>query len=126
MGEVRPPPGLCLVACLPHGGVCVCAWDSSHVTIRGGCAFLKTLGASFSRDPPPPREPAPMALCDIHVAGCGEHPPAWGLRDDRIPGTDQAVRGGRHGQKWHSVIPPRQGDASGSADARSSAEACFS
>ena len=24
-------------------------------------------------------EPVPMALCDIHVAGCGEHPPAWGL-----------------------------------------------
>ena len=21
-----------------------------------------------------------MALCDIHVAGCGEHLPAWGLR----------------------------------------------
>ena len=35
-------------------------------------------------------ELAPMALCDIHVAGCGEHLPAWGLRDDRIPGTDQA------------------------------------
>ena len=29
--------------------------------------------------PPPP--------CDMHVAGCGEHLPAWGLRDDRIPGT---------------------------------------
>ena len=35
-----------------------------------------------------------MALCDIHSAGCGEHLPAWGLRDDRIPGTDQAVKGG--------------------------------
>ena len=23
-------------------------------------------------------ELAPMALCDIHVAGCGEHLPAWG------------------------------------------------
>ena len=23
--------------------------------------------------------------------------PAWSLRDDLIPGTDQAVRGGRHG-----------------------------
>ena len=31
--------------------------------------------------------PPPQALCDIHVAGCGEHLPAWGLRDDRIPGT---------------------------------------
>ena len=69
-----------------------------------------------------------MALCDIHVAGCGEHLPAWGLRDDRIPGTDQAVRGGRHGQKLHSGVPPPpgQGDARGSADARSSAEACLS
>ena len=63
--------------------------------------------------PPPPEsrigEVAPMALCDIHVAGCGEHLPAWGLRDDRIPGTDQVVRGGRHGQKLHSGCPPRAG-----------------
>ena len=58
-----------------------------------------------------------MALCDIHVAGCGEHLPAWGFRDDRIPGTDQAVRGGRHGQKLHSGFPPRQVDARGSTDA---------
>ena len=62
-------------------------------------------------------ELAPMALCDIHVAGCGEHRPAWGLRDDRMPGTDQAVRGGRHGQKLHSGCPPRKVDARGSADA---------
>ena len=68
-----------------------------------------------------------MALCDIHVAGCGEHLPAWGLRDDRIPGTDQAVRGGHHGQKLHSGFPPQgQGDARGSADARSSTDACLS
>ena len=62
-------------------------------------------------------------------------PPVWGgLRGplSRIPGTDQAVRGGRHGQKLHSGSPPRQGDARvsadarGSADARSSAEACLS
>ena len=73
-------------------------------------------------------ELAPVAWCDIHVAGCGEHPPAWGLCDDRTPGTDQAVRGGRHGQKLHSGSPPppRQGDARGSAEARSSAEACLS
>ena len=71
-------------------------------------------------------ELAPMALCDIHVAGCGEHLPAWGLRDDRIPGTDQASRGGRHGQKLHSGFPPRQADARGSADARNSADACWS
>ena len=67
-------------------------------------------------------DPAPMALCDTRVAGSGEHLPAWGLRDDRMPGTDQAVRGGRHGQKLHSGLPPppRQGDA------RSSADACVS
>ena len=47
-----------------------------------------------------------MALCDLRVAGCGEHLPAWGLRDTRIPGTDQAVRGGRHGLKLHSGCPP--------------------
>ena len=75
-------------------------------------------------------ELAPMALCDIHVAACGEHLLAWGLHDDHI--TDQAVRGGRHGQKLHSGFPPRQGDARGSvdargsADARSSADACLS
>ena len=77
--------------------------------------------------PPPPRvgtRPTTKALChppppvcDIHVAGCGEHLPAWGLHDDRIPGTDQAVRGGRHGQKLYSGFPPRQRDARGSADA---------
>ena len=64
-----------------------------------------------------------MALYDIHIAGCGEHLPAWGLRDDRIPGTDQAVRGGSHGLKLHCGFPPRQVDARGSADARSSADA---
>ena len=58
-----------------------------------------------------------MALCDIHVAGCGEHLPAWGLRDDCIPGTNQAVRGGRYGQRLHSGFPPRQVDARGSVDA---------
>ena len=35
-------PDLCLVACLPDGGG------------RGDGAFLNKLGASFSRDPPPP------------------------------------------------------------------------
>ena len=69
---------------------------------------------------------APMALCDIHVAICGEHLPAWGLRDDCIPCTDQAVKGGRHGQKLHSGFPPRKVDARGSAEARSSTDACLS
>ena len=71
-------------------------------------------------------ELAPMALCDILVAGCGEHLPAWGLRDDRIPGSDQAVRGGRHGQKLHSRFPPGQVDARNSVDACGSMEACLS
>ena len=66
-----------------------------------------------------------MALGDIHVASCGGHLLAWGLRDDRIPGTDQA-RGGRYGQKLHSGFPPRQVDARGSKDAHSSADACLS
>ena len=42
------------------------------------------------------------------------------------PPTDQAVRGGRHGQKLHSGFPPRKVDACGSADARSSTDACLS
>ena len=67
-----------------------------------------------------------MALCDIHVASCVEHLLAWGLRDDRIPGTDQAVRGGRHGQKLHFGFSPRKVDARSSADARSSTDACLS
>ena len=43
------------------------------------------------RHPPP----LPMALCDIHVAGCGERLPAWGLCDDpliRPPGEDAILR----------------------------------
>ena len=79
--------------------------------------FLFLAASHFIPPPPPNCELAPMALCQIHVAGCGEHLPAWRLRDDRIPGTDQAVRGGRHGQKLHSGFPPRQMDARGSADA---------
>ena len=47
----------------------------------------------------------------------GPRPPPAGLRDDRIPGTDQAARGGRHGQKLHSGFPPGQGDARSSTDA---------
>ena len=71
-------------------------------------------------------ELASMALCDIHIVGCGEHLPAWGLRDDRILGTDHAVRGGRRGQQLHSGFPSRQVDVHGSADARSSADDCLS
>ena len=52
-----------------------------------------------------------MALCDIYVADCGEHLPAWGLRDDRIPRTDQTVTGGCHGQNLHSGFPAKQVDA---------------
>ena len=90
------------------------------ISIHHGCPpDVSAICITFiheSRQPPPP----PL------VAGCGEHLPAWGLRDDRIPGTDQAVRGGRHGQKLHSGFPPRKMDACGSADARSSTDACLS
>ena len=81
--------------------------------------------------PPPPGttgkshigEPAPMALCDIHVAGCGEHLPAWGLRDDRM--TRALIRPSEEDAMGRSCIvhpppPPRQGDA------RSSTDACLS
>ena len=104
--------------------------------VRGAALCFRAKLNPSDYPPPPPLqrttskshigELAPMALCDIHVAGCGEHLPAWGLRDDRIPGTDQAVRGGRHGQKVHSGFPPTQGDARGSVDARSSTDACLS
>ena len=56
-------------------------------------------------------EPAsPAKIFDSELA-LAPPPPPRGLRDDRIPGTDQAVRGGRHGHKLHSGSPPRQGDA---------------
>ena len=80
---------------------------------------------------PPPSRRGPLVPVD-HPAvvpfPLPPPPPAWGLRDDRIPGTDQAVRGGRHGQKVHSGSrPPQgQGNARGSTDARSSADACLS
>ena len=61
--------------------------------------------------------------CFVALAGRRRHPPP----PKHPPGTDQAVRGGCHGQKLHSGFPPpRQGDARGSADARSSADACLS
>ena len=66
----------------------------------------------------------------IHSVGFFQHGKALGggIRlgapppppSDRIPGTDQAVRGGRHGQKWHSGFPQ------GQVDARSSTDACLS
>ena len=65
--------------------------------------------ASCQNPPPPPPPPPGTIVCATA--------PAWGLHDDRIPGTDQAARpalGGRHGQKSHSG---RQVDARGSADA---------
>ena len=64
----------------------------------------------------------PVGYNGTRVGGpsLGEPPPAL------IPGTDQAVKGGRHGQKLHSEFPPRKVDARGSADARSSTDACLS
>ena len=81
--------------------------------IRPRAGGESDVGESLTNNPPPP-PPAPQRL------------PAWGLRDDRIPGTDQAVRGGRHGQKLYSGFPPRKVDARDSADARSSTDACLS
>ena len=92
-----------------------CEWRRAHKILLQRTTSKSHIG-----------ELAPMALCDIHVAGCGEHLPAWGLRDDRMPGTDQAVKGGRHGQKLHSGFPPRKVDARSTADARSSMDACLS
>ena len=116
------------IALLPGRPVRLTIGPQIQIQIQTPFSFLPPA----SPPPPPPShigELAPMALCDTHVAGCGEHLPARGLRDDRIPGTDQAGRGGRHGQKLHSGFPPpppRQGDARGSADARSSADAGLS
>ena len=85
------------------------------ISHSGSCSYIfhrePWMIPRFPHPPPPPQF---------------EHLPAWGLRDDRIPGTDQAVRGGRHGQKLHSGFPPRKVDACGSADARSSTDACLS
>ena len=43
-------------------------------------------------------ELAPMALCDIHVAGCGEHLPAWGLYDE--------VQGREANKRRHRLTEP--------------------
>ena len=107
-------------AMLPAGGT-LPKWGHRHGGIMRPVPLLLqfsepapfTPNAVGGQPPPPP----------IH---CGEHLPAWGLRDDCIPGTDQAVRGERHGQKLHSGFPPRKVDARGSADARSSTDACLS
>ena len=59
-----------------------------------------------------------MALCDIHVAGCGEHLPAWGLRDDHM--TRALIRPSGEDATGRSCIlesQPRQGDVRGGADA---------
>ena len=76
--------------------------------------------------PLPSQHPWPCVTFTLLVAVSS--PQSGGLHDDRLPGTDQAVRGGRHGQKMHSGSPPppRKVDARGGADARSSTEACLS
>ena len=76
-----------------------------------------------------PQTPPSIHLTGRCVTNCTWHisaPPPPPPPHDRIPGTDQAVRGGRHGQKLHSGFPPRQVDARGCADARSSTDACLS
>ena len=84
----------------------------------------------LARTPPPPYttskshigELAPMALCDIHVAGTSQ-PGVFVMTAYRArirPSGEDA-----HGQKLHSGFPPRKVDARGSADARST-DACLS
>ena len=62
-----------------------------------------TLAVYRSATHPPTHSKEPTTPSPLVVSTS----PPWGLRDDRIPGTDQAVRGGRHGQKLHSGFPPR-------------------
>ena len=83
------------------------------------CPHPGPWGGTPNRVPPPP--PPPFTL---RVVVSTSQSGVFVMTADR--GTDQAVRGGRHGQKLHSGFPPRQGDACGSADARSSADACLS
>ena len=74
-------------------------------------------------NPPPP--PRPCVTFTLRVVVSTSQPGVFVMTAYR--GTDQVVRGGRHGQKVHSGFPPQgQGDVRGSADARSSADACLS
>ena len=61
------------------------------------------------------QQPLLVTAAGFELRGKQSSAPPPPPRDDRIPGTDQAVRGGRHGLKLHSGFPPRQGDARGSA-----------
>ena len=79
-----------------------------NFAIRLYILYLASISVNPQRPDPPGMNSlchqSPMALCDIHIAGCGEHLPAWGLRDDRIPGTDRQGR-----TPWAEVafwIPP--------------------
>ena len=87
----------------PGGGGTILAGPQAPANCYWSLLFgwVGGLACGSARSPPPPTYP-------------------------RIPGTDQAVRGGRHGQKLHSGFPPRQVDARGRADARSSTDACLS
>ena len=129
-----PPSPPLLRSRRPHGAPAPCATAAAHAADLWSSPphiVYPKAGNGSPQPPAPPKrqkwrraqkvllrrttgkshigELAPMALCDIHVAGCGEHLPAWGLCDDRILGTDQAVRGGRHGQKLHCGFPPQAG-----------------
>ena len=74
--------------------------------------------------------PPPPPPCDIHVARCGEHLPPWGVFVMTAywalirPSGEDAM--GRSCILDSPPPPPRQGDARGSADARSSTDACLS
>ena len=107
------------------GGLLLCMTWGGDMARAFQAQMAGAAGVLVPRPPPvqvpPPLwhigELVPMALCDIHFAGCSEHLPAWGLRDDRTPWAEVAF--------WIPP-PPTQGDARGSADARSSADACLS
>ena len=125
--SVEPTPGLCHAPLCDSPSGC-CFFTGPWTVTRSSLRMLRRV-AAFCR--PLQRVLLLVSFPRLRGPVVAQSPPpspqAWGLRDDRIPGTDQAVRGGRHGQWLHSGSPPpRQGDARGSADARSSTDACLS
>ena len=84
---------------LRHASACACAVQNT-ASQHGQPYTLVTLVCLGGGGPGGGRTP----LCDIPFGGVPPPPPP-----DRIPSTDQAVRGGRHGQKVHSGSPPGRG-----------------